>query len=123
MKKEKFVHGQKIVVEGSPIDSILFVDSGEFEIKKTLYIHKSRSSIEYKFLRYISSRDKKFLKKLLDPDTKILYSDSPDELEMLKITTKGLKKVNMKISSIGGHEIFGLIESFVDCPYAITTIT
>ena len=63
------------------------------------------------------------MKDLLDPNTKILHSSNKKEIDLLKISLKGLKKKVIRVSSVGENECLGLIEGFVDCPYSFVTIT
>lgn len=123
MKKQKFQIGQKVTVEGVECEDIFFVESGEFEITKALYLHKARSSTYYEYLRITSTRDSKFLQKIFDPDTKVLFSSNENEFDDFRHTCKRNLKKMTRISSIGENECFGLIEGILECPYAIATIT
>jgi len=40
MKRETFEIGQKVVVEGTEINDIFFVERGEFEVSKYIFEHK-----------------------------------------------------------------------------------
>ena len=40
MKRETFEIGQKVVIEGTEINDIFFVEKGEFEVTKYIFLHK-----------------------------------------------------------------------------------
>lgn len=122
MKKQTYQIGQKVMIEGTANEYIYFVEKGEFEVTKNIYIHPKRNLKFYEYLRFISTRDENFLGLLLNPDTKILYSPNKYEYDMFKITQQGLQKKIVRVCQTGINECFGLIESYVDCPYSLQTV-
>ena len=115
------------MLEGGPSNYVYFIESGEFEVSKNIYISKGRTSSYYEYLRFTSPKDLEFMKEVLDPKTRILYSKNEKELElfnlMLKQKRSAIHKSNIRISSIRDYEWFGLLEWYVECPYALTTVT
>ena len=76
MKRETLVHGQKVLTEGSNSEFVYFIESGEFEVNKDIYLVKERNESWFEYLRFISTKNRKFLKHLLDPDTMTLFSQN-----------------------------------------------
>lgn len=111
-------------MEGTKIEDIFFIEKGEFEVTKYIFVHKKRNLIFYEYLRFNSiNRDEIFLKKLLNDDTRIVYSPNENEFDIFKVVKKGLPRKNIRISSLGENECFGLTEGYLNTPYSVFTIT
>ncbi|CAI2364839.1 unnamed protein product [Moneuplotes crassus] len=124
LKRETFQIGQKICIEGTPIKDFFFIEKGEFEVTKYIFLHNKTNLVYYEYLRFCChNRDKVFLKKLINDDTRILYSPNNKEFDIFKVVRKGLPRKTIRVSSLGTNECFGLLEGYTNCPYSLFTIT
>ena len=72
MQTKTFVRGQNCFVEGEEVKDIIFLEEGEFETTKKIYIKKNQENkVICQFKRMESYKDKTFVEKLLDPDSKV----------------------------------------------------
>lgn len=92
MKKEKYTHGQNIVTEGESLNYIYLIESGEFEIIKTISLNKKRNAVYGKFLRSVSLTQNNNLSKVLNDKSIMLFSNNVNELHDTKNDTKLLPK-------------------------------
>ena len=96
------------MVEGNSAKYVYFIESGEFEVNKNIYINKGRTESYHDYLRFTSPKDSEFMKEVLDPQTRILYSTNERELELFNLIIKqkrsAIHKSNIRISSITGFD-------------------
>lgn len=117
METRTFVRGQTLYNEGDPVENILFLESGEFETTKNVYVKKNKENkVVCEFMRICSDKDRNLIQKLLDPQTKIIYSSKIIPKEEFKETMQGSKKIPISISNKQMYDCLGLIESVFDSP-------
>ena len=103
MKKEEYKLGQNVILEGDRQRYVYFIEEGEFEMQKTIYLQKRGDSIYGQYLR-LSSQDKIYnLQRVLNKN-EITYSKERNELANFKADTKTLTKKIFRFSILGRGE-------------------
>lgn len=110
MKKKSFKLGNEVVIEGDQLNDLFLIESGEFEINKTVYINRKRENIYGHFLRAVSLKHHDDYGKILTEKSSILLSDNANELQQTKSATKLYPKKIFRLSILGKQECFGITD-------------
>lgn len=123
MKEQKYIAGQKVILEGDDLKHVYLIEKGEFEVHKAVYLKSNRNLTYGHYLRVNSSYKFDSFKKMLNEESKIVFSNEKYELDNFKSKTSLMQKQNLKISLLGKSECFGIAECLFGCPYSIISVT
>ena len=62
------------------------------------------------------------MRKILNKNSQILYSENPNELAQMKQSSKLLQKQSFHLSLLSNYESFGFVEWSLGCPYSLFSI-
>lgn len=83
-EKHKYSLGQEVISEGDYIDYVYLIEQGEFEVSKTLYLHKKRDATYAYYMRSICKENFDILEKVFTEDSKVLFTEDQFELYHIK---------------------------------------
>lgn len=117
-KVQNFWVGQQVYNEGQTADSIYLIQSGEFELSKTIYVEGDSNTQEKHciFSQMVTSKKEKIQREIFDESTKVFINKNFIPSEFVQ-KIKHLPKTKVKVSVINESDMFGIIEDLTGCSY------
>ncbi|CAI2385961.1 unnamed protein product [Moneuplotes crassus] len=120
MKKKTYTFGKSVYLEGDKDDNIYFIEEGDFEMTKDIYILQDSNKLGFR--RMVIDMQRPYLDKLINFKNQIFVTTDENELSTLKSQYKGSVKNTTRMCLMSSCETFGLIELILNAPFRIFNI-